>query len=105
MMPEKQAQVRVQLKLNETLPPPQGANFFHLSIARGEVELLVGYADLARIVQGARDRASDDDTVEVAPEITHRFMLSMAGLIDLRDRIVDVVGASGFPGMETSSDE
>jgi pyruvate dehydrogenase complex dehydrogenase (E1) component len=65
------------------LPPPYGANFFHLTRMLDELQLLVGSVNLIQMHEAL---AETGDSI-VPPMITHRFTLSMFGFQRLRDAV------------------
>lgn len=90
------AQVKIVMDNQRPLPPPEGANFFALSRVETEVELQVGYIDLHRLLTevGETEQLEDDTEVEVdlSPEITHRFVMSLSGLHLLKQKVDEIVG-------------
>ena len=88
------ALVTVKVDPETSNVPTEGANFFHFTQVRDEIEMLVGYISLLRIHNLAISHANLSDEVEVeeevVPEISRRYLLSPNGLRVLRDRVNEI---------------
>lgn len=71
----KRVQVGVTMSASVPVPPPEAANFFHLTVVGPEIQLLVGSVNLLRFHE-AKDKG---EMTLVTPEISHRFLLSTLG--------------------------
>jgi hypothetical protein len=78
--------VKVAVNSSIPLPPPEAANFFHLMGAGTEVQLLVGSVSLLEVLE-VRSRGGEGT---VAPQITHRFILSSLAFEQLRAQVMTI---------------
>jgi hypothetical protein len=70
------------------LPAPVGANWFVFSGANLDVQMLIGYIDPQASGSYARAiQAGTQPTEDLAPQITHRIMLSVSGFAYLRQQV------------------
>jgi hypothetical protein len=70
------------------LPPPSGANYFSVSTHGPDVELMVGYVSLREIALLGRGEA---EKPAVDAIVTHRFFMTLQGLVDLKRQIDAVI--------------
>jgi hypothetical protein len=82
--------ITVAMTSRHPLPPAEGANYFHFTIANGEVQLLVGTVNLLQLHEA---QESDSETVAVSPEITHRFLMSTRAFQHLQDQVAEIMSA------------
>jgi hypothetical protein len=86
--------VRVTLDPDRgTLPVPATFNFAHAAVRGSEVQLLLGYADTARIHELARWNPGED-TLQLNATVSHHFLISREALEALRQQL-DRVAAGG----------
>ena len=94
---EKATYVSIGLDGSVPLPPAEGANFFHFTVVEHEVQLLVGSVNLLRLHEAKRR----GEPITVAPQITHRFLLSPLGFGALKANLEEIaksVTPSGVVG-------
>lgn len=75
---------------NEDLPPPEGVNYFQLSVSGPEVQLLAGYLDLKMVADVLAGHA-DDEEVEITGQISHRLFLSVRALLQLKAQVDEIM--------------
>jgi len=93
LMPTKSGQVQVALKIPDTdLPVPEGANWFHLTNSNADVQLLVGYIDprVTHAVVESVIAGKAAHKATIAPEVTHRLLLSITGFLYLRAQVEEM---------------
>lgn len=83
--PEKGG-VSVTVPADLPLPAPEGANFFHFTVAGDEVQLLVGSVNLLRL----HEAKALGETLKIVPDITHRFLLSPMGFSTLKKQMEQI---------------
>jgi hypothetical protein len=86
MVDQLPSTVTVKIDLSREMPPPEGANFFHFTFLRGEVQMLLGYVDLFRI----HEMKAPGKTRVIYPEVTHRFSLSALGFAQLKAQVDEI---------------
>lgn len=84
--------IEIRLDPDQAFPAPSGVNFFHFTHVDSEVEMLAGYVDLTRIHHAvkANESAGEGGAVQVEPEVTHRFVMSLNGFFQLLDRVNNI---------------
>jgi hypothetical protein len=79
-------EIRIEVPRSAKMPPPEGANYFHVTTSGPDVQLLVGYVDLLKLhharTGGAKSR--------IEPEITHRFYLSVTAFFMLKRQLEEI---------------
>ena len=78
------------------LPLSEGANYFHFTRVGSEVQMLVGCVNLIQL-HAAKDH---EGTTTLAPQITHRFLLSSLGFNQLKVQL-DEIGPIPNDGVQS----
>lgn len=78
--------LKIRLPEPKDSPDPEAVNFFHLSFAGAEMQMMVGYVD-ARTVHEIRMNPKLRD---LTPHISHRFAISPIGWAILRQQMEDI---------------
>ena len=106
-MGEKSAKIAATVEIpNSGLPAPSAANWFSLSHHQGEVQILVGYLDIygiAMLARGAQE-GNLEGSVSIKPDVTHRIMVSTAGMLQLRAQIEEIFQVLRQAGVLTESE-
>lgn len=83
--------IAIRVTGSQPVPPALGANFFHFTTIGAEVHMLIGTVNLLKVVEAKeRDRA---ESRALAPDITHRFLLSPVGFAQLKKQIDQIAPA------------
>ena len=79
-------------RTDEPLPKPESANYFQLSAIGGEVQLLVGAIDLRALHAATQEvhKVEGEQDLELAADITHRFLLSSFAFNQLHKAINEI---------------
>ena len=89
-MADEKKQMNIKVALPKSLPPAEGANYFHITSANGEVQLLIGSISLNDLHDAAQSRRSE---LNITPDVSHRFLLSQSAFDRLRENIETVHSA------------
>ncbi len=87
--------VSVTVPADLPLPAPEGANFFHFTVAGDEVQLLVGSVNLLRL----HEAKSLGENLKIVPDITHRFLLSSIGFSALKAQMDQIASSVSPPSV------
>ena len=93
-MSTPRSSVTIKLPANAPLPPAEGANYFHFTVAGTEVQFLVGTVNLLRV----HEAKITGQTTAIVPEITHRFLLSPLGFASLKSQLDEI--SKSAPGSD-----
>lgn len=92
-MAQEPKSVQATIELPKSgLPAPLAANWFNVSHHGGEVQLIMGYLDLYAIAMIAKDAKAGTlkQPASLKPDVTHRFMLSTSGMLQLRAQLEEI---------------
>ena len=73
------------------LPLPEAVNWFQFSRAADAVQLSVGYIDLNAIHRAATAAKAERQIPDLSVEVSHRLVMSMAGLNVLKAQLDDLL--------------
>jgi len=84
----------VRYPVEQVLPAPEPANFFHFAQLGGDIQLSVGVIDPAL----AANLSSADEPI--APTIVRRFFLSVTSLRVLQRQVEDIIKKGNIPPLD-----
>lgn len=92
-MAQQRTSFDLKVELPTQLPPPEAANYFQFAVSGPEIEFIVGFLDVNRLVNaGLASAAGSPQTLGV--EVSHRFLLTYRGLQLLRKQLDEIVKAA-----------
>lgn len=92
---DNRRKIQVNYPLDVPLSPAHAANFVHFSQAGLDVLLSLGQVDIARMAAAKPD---EHGNIDVRADVTHRFLMSLGTLMQLRvllDQLVRQMEAQG----------
>lgn len=88
----------------KNLPAPEGANWFNLTRLNADVQLMVGYVDPLAAHRVGLAILAGEKNVRLAPDVTHRFMLSVGGFLYLREQVEEIFRKMKEKGLLETAD-
>jgi hypothetical protein len=84
--------LQVNLQPGPERPAAEHANFFHVANAGGEIQLLIGFADIEKLISHANRSPADSSPTHTSQpaEVTHRIVMGQLGFALLHNSIVNL---------------